>query len=1085
MNSPEVGMNVLVRKRPAIVRQVKTFTDASTSEQMHLVDVDYFDGHDFPEEDQIVWEREVNAQLFSFQDVPEIKTPRNQPDPPEKFQAFIDSLKWTSNTSYFLNNERLQSRSLSVLSPWFSSVQVEDYQLYPVLKAMAMPRVNMLLADDVGLGKTIEAGLILQELIRQRRIRRIMIICPASLQIQWQDEMREKFHLDFEIMDSDKVFQVQKELGIDLNPWTAFPRIITSMDYLKQKYVLSSFSNGSQNLLPKDSSLLPWDMLIVDEAHNFMPSSLNDQSDRVSMLRQVAPFFEHRLFLTATPHNGHTESFTGLLELLDPVRFHQKTKLNEEDHKQIGLVMIRRMKSQLNQDKKRFTSRSLTAIPVIMDQKEVRLYDAMARYRSMGTRELGRLGRKEKALGGFILQLLTKRLLSSSYAFARSWWNHVDGFDLEEFDREQAEESRKRAEQPVDEDQEKEQREEDAVRHGAAWLKRYKAVLDQYIGPVSKALEELGWTRENTIQMANVKHLPIDSRWEQLKKWIEKNLMVEGKVRGDERLIIFTEYKDTQDYLVKRLNQMGFKEPVLQLLYGGADANQRRLVKEEFNEPSSQLRVLVATDAASEGLNLQTSCRYVIHQEIPWNPMRLEQRNGRVDRHGQVRDVVVHHFVSDQSEDLLFLDKVVRKVHNVREDLGSMGKVLDEAVLEYFTNGNVDEKKIEEKLGKVKKDGQDKEDISFSSKGTETEYSVAMKMFEETREILGIGEGGIARLLDQAIVLDKADKGEIRKEGEGFYRFYKIPLKWQKLVEGSLLIKSHQGVGYPKICFDPSRMVTIENGLNFFRQPKDTRLLMLSHPLMERALLSFKRRLWMPSNDSGLSRWTIIEGKVPRSIIAFNVFFLITATNKLGERARTGIFKETMVMGDSGPLNTAKEISTFPDKIERSKLERYLPEVRSKWIKVESALEIRKKEIAKQIASLTEEELRRERSLRSKEYQELFELRKRSLMERTDPKNIEKLLDELKEAEERWRQQTLFEDINEERRLEYEIKRQEYEELRSETGRKNIEVMLEKLNRERERMLERVLPNRYSLVENGVDVQVAGVEVILPKEATE
>ncbi len=120
-----------------------------------------------------------------------------------------------------------------LLGPWFSAIQLEDYQLYPVLESMALPKVNLLLADDVGLGKTIEAGLIVQELIRQRRIRRILIVCPSSLQIQWQDEMREKFNIEFKVLDSSEVLAVQRELGMDANPWTVYPKIITSMDYLK------------------------------------------------------------------------------------------------------------------------------------------------------------------------------------------------------------------------------------------------------------------------------------------------------------------------------------------------------------------------------------------------------------------------------------------------------------------------------------------------------------------------------------------------------------------------------------------------------------------------------------------------------------------------------------------------------------------------------------------------------------------------------------------------------------------------------------------------------------------------------------
>jgi hypothetical protein len=1082
MDAPEVGRYVLVRKRPAIVRNVSVFNEARSAKAMHFVDLDYIDDYEFPDSDRVIWELEVNAKLIPVLDYPEIDKASSQPDEPDRFRAFTDALRWTSNTQYWSEGNELRSQRIHLLSPWFSAVQVEDYQLYPVLQAMAMPRVNMLLADDVGLGKTIEAGLILQELIRQRRIRRILIVCPASLQIQWQDEMKEKFNLDFVIMDSDQVYQIQRELGMDLNPWMVHPRIITSMDYLKQKDNLGKFKNGAKNLVPEGSAMLPWDMLIVDEAANFMPSRHMDESDRCSMLRQVAPYFEHRLFLTATPHNGHTLSFTGLLELLDPVRFQQKMNLDEEDYKQLNLVMVRRMKSELNKGRRRFKERSISGIPAILSAKEVALFEAMARYREGGTKELGRIGRREKALGGFILQLLTKRLLSSSYAFARTWYYHLDGFSLETFERDQAEESKKRAEQPVPEDEEKERREQDAVRHGAAWLKHYKAVLDDYLGPVSKALLDLGWTKERArTDLSKMKELPDDEKWDGLKIWIGKNLVHDGKLRPDDRLIIFTEYKDTQDYLLERLARTGWKSPAVQTLYGGADASQRRLVKEEFNEPTSQLRILVATDAASEGLNLQTSCRYVIHQEIPWNPMRLEQRNGRVDRHGQTRDVVVHHFVSDQVEDLRFLRMVVEKVHTVREDLGSVGKILDEAVLEHFTSGKVTGETIAKGLDQMTSQNQDKNDLSHRSKGSESDYSIAMAEYEQTKHTLGLCEGGLARLLEQAAIIEK---GSLRKEEDGQYRFATVPPRWSRLVENSLISFKTGNVGQPKIVFSPHRVETMTNDILLFRQPKDTRLLMLGHPIMERALMTFRRRLWTPAAESGVSRWTVTSGTLPDDVeTIFRITFIVSVGNKLGERCRIGTLDNFYQVGTDGRTTALASRPTVCDltsgRLESERLKAVLPRLRLHWTKLMPSVD-RSKQLARDsIRLITAEELEKEYRVRRKEYEELHELRRKGLLELTDIKSLKKKRDDLEKAEQRMRQMTFNEEINEENRLHYEMVKQIYSDAQWETQRKNVEVMINELDQERKRMLERVLPNRYSLSDSGIQVQTAAVEIVV------
>ena len=179
-----------------------------------------------------------------------------------------------------------------------------------------MPRVNLLIADDVGLGKTVEAGLILKELLLRRRIRRVLVLAPAALRLQWRDELRDKFALPFEVVDRARTESLRRDLGIDANPWRSFSRIVASYHYLRQPDIQEQFLSASRTR--DDSPHLPWDLLIVDECHNLMPSPFGDDSELCHMLRRIAPCFEHRIFLSATPHNGHTRSFTGLLEILDP-----------------------------------------------------------------------------------------------------------------------------------------------------------------------------------------------------------------------------------------------------------------------------------------------------------------------------------------------------------------------------------------------------------------------------------------------------------------------------------------------------------------------------------------------------------------------------------------------------------------------------------------------------------------------------------------------------------------------------------------------------------------------------------------------
>ncbi len=295
-----------------------------------------------------------------------------------------------------------------------------------------MPRVSLLLADDVGLGKTIEAGLILSELILRRRVRRVLIICPASLRGQWRQEMRDKFSLAFDEVDREATHALKRNLGLDANPWRTFPRIVTSYDYLKQPDVLEEFRSASR--VSHDSPHLPWDLLIVDEAHNLAPAAIGDDSEVSRMLGILAPLFEHKLLLTATPHNGHTRSFSGLLEYLDPVRFSRTSeKLSDAERGRVEEVVIRRLKREINArtNPPRFAHRTLQAVPLTLHASERELAAAFERFRKKVHSLISGAKRVEQLAGAFAVEILGKRLLSCPVAFADSWYRYQQGLKVE------------------------------------------------------------------------------------------------------------------------------------------------------------------------------------------------------------------------------------------------------------------------------------------------------------------------------------------------------------------------------------------------------------------------------------------------------------------------------------------------------------------------------------------------------------------------------------------------------------------------------------------------------------------------------
>jgi SNF2 family DNA or RNA helicase len=1059
-----------------MVRDV-SISSSPASGQFHVVQVEYLDGWAHPEAEEVLWEREVGARIISSFAIPRVADPPTSPDHPERLRTFLDAYRWSAVNRLSPHRDS-DPDSVRLIAPWHSSVQIEDYQIYPVLKSLLMPRVSLLLADDVGLGKTIEAGLILSELFARRRIRRVLIVCPASLQLQWRDELSEKFHLDFTIVDREATFNMQRELGLNSNPWRTYPRIITSMDYLRQPDILGNFVAATQGVSSGNEAVLPWQLLIVDEAHNLFPSRFGDNSERYQMLNRISRYFEHRLFLTATPHNGYTVSFTGLLELLDPVRFKQTSIMDTQDHAQVQSVMIRRLKSELNEasGKDRFAHRTVTALPVTFNSAEEQLFNSLREYRRAALDLLAREGKRERHIGDFLLTLLTKRLLSSSYAFATTWWQHVEGAELGEFDQDAVGHAIERAEMPVNDDDEKELREVDVARQGGAWLSRYADDLRPEMDAVNESLESLGWSLDRIQSgLKTGAGLPPDGRWELLAQWIEDNLMQNSQLRSDERLIIFTEYKHTLDYLVLRLKKFGITEPQLEFIFGGpkATAVRRENIKEAFNDPESPLRILVATDTASEGINLQTSCRYVFHQEIPWNPMRLEQRNGRVDRHGQARDVYVFHFTSDNDADLRFMAHVVKKVERAKEDLGSVGQVIDQTILEHFTRKPVDEEFLDRLIDEVTRDNVDSRDIEKRDRGTQEDYAHSLQRLRATELAMGLSPESIARLLGHAMDIEK---GSIEPASEdGAFRIRVVPPAWKKLVKESIEIrKGPQQGSLPKLVFDPAYFENYENGRKIYRQRTDTALIRLGHPLMRRALWTLRRQLWDPKD---LSRWTVEAVRLPAGIEQVLVLHLmLEVTNELREVAHQEIIVAPFQVSGDHITPMLDDLWKELTHLERRPLEpvavsAWVKNIVDQWISHEGQI----REFIKDRRSVYEEEFEQRMATRLKEEtaseRERFRSRLKELQ--NEPRWLERQRKEFERQRQRLMQPLLFAE-------QQAVEEQKLRDIEWELMHNHIEQMKQLLERERQRMLDVVLPKRFTLA--SLDLQPLTVEYLVRDE---
>lgn len=843
ISRPEPGQLVEVRRRQWIVDEINASALLGASRSgvqpraQHLVTVSSIDEDALGEELQVIWELEPGARILEKAGLPKV----GEFDEPRRVDAFLDAVRWGAAT-----NADVQA----LQAPFRSGIAIEDYQLDPLVRGLQMPRVNLLIADDVGLGKTIEAGLVAQELLLRHRARTILIVCPASLQLKWQAEMQEKFGLEFRVVDTSYLKGLRRSRGIHANPWSSFPRLITSMDWLKSEIPLRFMRDA---IPPVPSYPRTFDLLIVDEAHNVAPSgAVNYALDslRTQAIRTIAPHFEHRLFLTATPHNGFQESFTSLLELLDDQRFARGV---QPDQERLARVMVRRLKSDITDARgnRVFPDRKLEALEVDYTEDERRVHAALVEYtklRQAANREEGGNHATE-----FVLKLLKKRLFSSPAAFAGTLDEHrktlagrkkpTDGSAL---DQRILRRLIQQTEEEYADDQRYEEAQEEAVSAASAALTnlspRERELLEQMAHwaerararPDSKAKAILGWLKQ---------HIKPAGNWSR------------------ERVIVFTEYRATQKWLVDLLTAEGLGgDDRLMTIYGGMDKDKREAVKAAFQaDPSvSPVRILVATDAASEGIDLQNHCRYMIHAEIPWNPNVLEQRNGRIDRHGQkAKEVLIWHPVGagyrrkqlgadvaagSLEGDLEFLMVAARKVEAIRTDLGKVGPVIASQVEQAMLG-----KRSQLDTTRAERDAQ----------ATARELPIERKLREriarlhdqlvETREVFHLSPANVRAAVQVALDLAGLPALEpIDHPGAAKGAVFRMPPfqgTWARCTEG--LAHPHTGVRRP-ITFDH----------DVARGRDDIVLVHLEHRLVQMCLRLLRAEVWAPDDVKRMHRVT-------------------------------------------------------------------------------------------------------------------------------------------------------------------------------------------------------------------------------------
>ena len=896
---PDQGQIVQVRRRHFVVVDVLGSATANGTGGQHLVTLSAIDDDGLGDELRVIWELEPGVEIRDRLNLP---APDGF-DSPARLDAFLDAVRWGDVSS--ADVQTLQS-------PFRSGIQIEDYQLDPVVRALRMPRVNLLIADDVGLGKTIESGLVVQEMILRHRVRTVLVVCPASLQIQWRDQMRDKFGLEFRIVDSELMRELRRTRGLHDNPWSHFPRLITSVDFLKRDRPMRLF----RDLLPPPGQPpFPrrFDLLIVDEAHNVAPSGTGRyavDSLRTSAIRALAPHFEHRLFLTATPHNGYLESFTALLELLDNQRFARGI---QPDRVQLGAVMVRRLKTEMIDfdGQPLFPRRLIEPLEVAYTEAERLAHRHLAAYAK--ARENRATDPVEKCATEFVLKLLKKRLFSSPAAFASTLQQHETSLASARTHRAASRPSVGILQRRLDAAEE-DYADDDAYEESSA------EVVDDATRLFSDPSVEEKQHLEHLRTWAAGAAQCADSKAERLIAWLQEMLRPGGHW-NDERALIFTEYRATQKWLQGLLAASGLGGSRLLVLYGGMVSEDRERIKAAFQaDPKvSPVRILLATDAASEGIDLQNHCHRLIHYEIPWNPNRMEQRNGRLDRHGQkAKAVLVHHFVGagfrkDDSYvgrppgslegDLEFLMRAAQKVEQMREDLGKVAPVIAAQVEEAMLGrrSRLDAREADQGPGSPRAI------LKFERKLRE-EIEKLHNQLQQTRQDLRLSPRNIQAVVEVGIQLAgqpplqpaRLDRIPANADGPRVFHLPAFRGSWASCSEG--LRHPHTG---------DIRPVVFEHSLA--EGTDDVVLLHLNHRLVQMCLRLLRAEIWSPASQSRLHR--VAARVVPDlyldspAVVAYGRLLILGADNHR-------LHEEIVMAG--GRLHEGRFVRMKPEEVEKA-----------------------------------------------------------------------------------------------------------------------------------------------------------------------
>lgn len=690
--------------------------------------------------------------------------------------------------------------SAPFLSLHRSSVVPYNYQMVPLVLALEKPTTRMLIGDDVGLGKTIEAGLIISELIQRGKVKRVVFLTPANLKQQWKEALDYFFHIKATIIDSFSRKEFEKELPAGANPWQYFQFVIASVDYAKSPDIKQQIQEQQ------------WDLMLVDEVHLCASPHSNahaaKQQKRYELVKDLSKKISNVLFLTATPHNGYSDSFASILEMINPeIVLKNGNGEITFDKVKARYNVIQRNRKKLEawyekQGKKSpFPARDQKE--VIIDPKPngklIQLLEAVERYGDFILKSAKEnKSNKVKNIANWVALHLQKRAISSPHAVLKSLENRISTIQNKVDNlSESEEETLENYVYDLFSDDERISEEMASLRLD------FEALSQDEIAELKRIIE-FGETLTPK----------DDEKLQKLKTEILPELIAK-----DPKVIIFTKYKDTLDYLEKHLKTKEFDTFIM---HGDMSLNARTEIFGKFDH--AKKAILIATDVISEGLNLQRLASNIVHYELPWNPNRLEQRNGRIDRIGQKRETVnIRTLVVDKSLDkeilLLLMDKkktmesdrdyaaaffgdeesLKGMVNEATKRKKSKKNQIDPNAIDLFTAAGLDETKkaVRQAFSSPEDDKKRKKKIEEESfySSLDIELPEIDKRIEETKRIVGSQ--------DEVLIFVKSALARFNSalidKGLGFYEI---------TLNDARLVLQRFGDNIQKVTFDPELALT-------------------------------------------------------------------------------------------------------------------------------------------------------------------------------------------------------------------------------------------------------------------------------------